>query len=77
MYPVFLKTSPVLKKLQLRVLTKTGIYIQKEHKKVIYFLQKGLVIFLVFIEEIAFKHFLFINIAKFRFFLFFNDHTHH
>ena len=31
--------------------------------------------FLVFIEEIAFKHFLFINIIKFRLFLLFCDHT--
>ena len=56
-------------------LTKTGIYIQKEHKKIIFFLWKGLVIFLVFTEKIAFKQFLFINITKFRLFLFFSDHT--
>ena len=31
--------------------------------------------FLVFTEEIAFKHFLFINITKSRFFLLFSDHA--
>ena len=50
--------------------TKGGI--QKEHKKIIFFLWKGLFIFLVFTEEIAFKQFLFINITKFRLFLFFS-----
>ena len=54
-------------------LTKTDIYIQKEHKKILFFLWKSLVIFLVFTEEIVFKQFLFINITKFRLFLFFSD----
>ena len=55
--------------------TKTRIYIQKQHKNIIFFLRKGLVIFLVFTEEIASEQFLFINITKSWFFLFFSDHT--
>ena len=37
-------------------ITKTDIYIQKKHKEIIFLLWKGLVIFLVFNEEIAFNH---------------------
>ena len=47
-------------------IAKTGIYIfQKSIKKKKFFLCKGLVIVLVFTEEIAFKHFLFINITNY------------
>ena len=51
-------------------MTKTGIYIQKSIKKIMFFLWKGLIIFLVYFEEIALKHFLYINIRKFRLFFF-------
>ena len=57
-------------------ITKAGIYIQKEHKKIIsFFFWKGLVIILVWTEEIDFMHFLFTNITNSRLFLFFRDHT--
>ena len=51
------------------------IYIFKKSIKKTKLFWRGLVIFLVFTEETAFKHFLFINITKSRFFLLFSDHT--
>ena len=53
---------------------KTSIYIQIQHKKILFFLWKDLVIFLVFTEQITFKHFIFIKITKSKVFLFFSDH---
>ena len=51
------------------------IYVFKNSiKKVVFSLWKGLLIFLVFTEEIALKDFIIINITKPSFFLFFSDH---
>ena len=55
-------------------ITKTSIYIQKEHIKTYSFFEK-VWLFFSFIEELAFKHFLFMNMTIPRFFLFFSDHA--